>query len=122
MRAPVVGLFRCSSLETVAADTRATAVITHAHPLGQDGAVLVALTVALALQNRPREEIWEELDASSREQPPSYDNVYPLLEGGLGVNHHLLKRFARVSATECPRRNRVSWPSTSRSDFKTNRS
>jgi poly(ADP-ribose) glycohydrolase ARH3 len=53
MRAPVIGLFCAHDMERVAAHARETAVITHAHPLGQEAAVLVALATALALDTHP---------------------------------------------------------------------
>ncbi|MGC4093070.1 MAG: ADP-ribosylglycohydrolase family protein [Polyangiaceae bacterium] len=56
--------------ERLAAHARATAVITHAHPLGQDGAVLVALTAALALHNSTPAEVFDALLAYSHHQPP----------------------------------------------------
>ncbi len=70
MRAPVVGLFCCANLEVLVEHARATAVITHAHPLGQEGAVLVALAAALACDNLPPGEIFGVLRAHSQHQPP----------------------------------------------------
>jgi poly(ADP-ribose) glycohydrolase ARH3 len=52
MRAPIVGLFCASDLALVEAQARATASITHAHPLGQEGAALVALTTAMILRGK----------------------------------------------------------------------
>ena len=67
MRAPVVGLFCSSNLDSLAAHARETAIITHAHPLGQDGAVLVALTTALALNHHAPAEILDALLAHSQQ-------------------------------------------------------
>jgi poly(ADP-ribose) glycohydrolase ARH3 len=56
MRAPVIGLF-CSSDEAALPErARESAIITHAHPLGLEGAVLVAAATAQALvAEQPRE-------------------------------------------------------------------
>lgn len=48
MRAPVVGIFYADRLDELAAAARLSASITHAHPLGMEGAVLIAFATALA--------------------------------------------------------------------------
>ena len=69
MRAPVVGLFSANNLDWVVSHARATAVITHAHPLGQDAAVLVALTTALALDKHTPAQILGLLEEHSNQAP-----------------------------------------------------
>lgn len=69
MRAPVVGLFCAADLDAVPVHARASAVITHAHPLGQEGAALVALTVAMLLHGRGAPEIFEALLEHSGHEP-----------------------------------------------------
>lgn len=49
MRAPVIGLFLARSPEELADAARLSASITHAHPLGMEGALLLASATALAL-------------------------------------------------------------------------
>ena len=49
MRAPAVGLFYANRNDELVEATRVSATITHAHPLGIEGAVLVASAVAFAL-------------------------------------------------------------------------
>lgn len=61
MRAPVVGLFCVSDLASVHGHARASAVITHAHPLGQEGAALVALTTAMVVHGHDPASIIEAL-------------------------------------------------------------
>ncbi|HYQ04030.1 MAG TPA: ADP-ribosylglycohydrolase family protein [Polyangiaceae bacterium] len=61
MRAPVVGLFCASDLASVGGQARATAIITHAHPLGQEGAALVALATALLLHGHSPSGVVEAL-------------------------------------------------------------
>ena len=62
MRAPVVGLFFANSPEKdIARHARASAMITHAHPLGLDGAVLVALTTSFFFNDIESPEIIEKL-------------------------------------------------------------
>ncbi len=57
MRAPIVGLFCSPDLRSLPSNARNTAVITHAHPHGQDGAVLVAIATALAVGRKPIDQI-----------------------------------------------------------------
>ena len=55
MRAPVIGLYFSSRQEELAAAARLSARITHAHPLGMEGAVLVASATALGVASwQPR--------------------------------------------------------------------
>ena len=51
MRAAPVGLLFHNDLDRVAAEARRSAAVTHTHPIGIDGAVLVAVGVALALRS-----------------------------------------------------------------------
>ncbi len=46
MRAPAVGLYYSSAPDLIPTAARQTAEITHAHPLGQEGAVLIAAATA----------------------------------------------------------------------------
>lgn len=63
MRVAPVGLLFCDDLERVAAEAEESARPTHVHPLGIDGARLIALAVALALRGGPfdREQFLTEL-------------------------------------------------------------
>ena len=62
MRAPAVGLFFATDIEgklvKAACDT---AAVTHAHPLGREGAVLIALATALAYNDASSQSIIERL-------------------------------------------------------------
>jgi len=55
MRAPVVGLAYVRDLKRVPQAAADSAQITHAHPLGMEGAVLIALATAHALRDTPGE-------------------------------------------------------------------
>ncbi|HEY5956009.1 MAG TPA: ADP-ribosylglycohydrolase family protein [Polyangiaceae bacterium] len=56
MRAPVIGLVCVRQPSALVARAKASAFVTHAHPLGQEGAILVALATSLACaDNRPTE-------------------------------------------------------------------
>lgn len=56
MRAPVIGLFYGTQEAALPERARESAVITHAHPLGLEGAVLIAAATARALvADQPRE-------------------------------------------------------------------
>lgn len=58
MRAPIVGLFFASAPDQLVAAARDSARVTHAHPLGIEGAVLIAASTARALaSSSPRELI-----------------------------------------------------------------
>lgn len=62
MRAPVVGLFFATSSEDeLVKASCATAAVTHAHPLGCEGAVLIALATALACNDMSSQDIIERL-------------------------------------------------------------
>ncbi len=72
MRVAPVGVLYHSDLTHVYEAARLQASVTHAHPLGQEGAALQALAVALAVQSEPEhfapETFIEELEAAL---PPS---------------------------------------------------
>ncbi len=58
MRAPAVGLFYAAGNEDdLAKAASASARVTHAHPLGREGAVVIALATALAYNDAPSLEI-----------------------------------------------------------------
>lgn len=59
MRAPVLALFFPDSLDKLVVNTRAASEITHSHPVGIDGAVLIALATSQLLANRSIEEVCE---------------------------------------------------------------
>lgn len=53
MRVAPVGLLFAPDLDRVAAEAKASASVTHAHPLGTDGAVVLATAVALLVAGGP---------------------------------------------------------------------
>lgn len=57
MRAPILGLIKANRMDEIADIARQTAIVTHAHPLAIEGAVLIATTTALATQERVPSEI-----------------------------------------------------------------
>lgn len=63
MRAPVVALFFAGHPEQVISAARTTARITHAHPSGIDGAILMALAAHALLLGQPLEQVLENLRA-----------------------------------------------------------
>jgi ADP-ribosylglycohydrolase len=64
MRAPVLALYFARDRNELITATRATSSVTHAHPLGIEGALLIALTAHALLEKRPVREI---LDIGQRE-------------------------------------------------------
>jgi poly(ADP-ribose) glycohydrolase ARH3 len=57
MRAPILGLIYAASLNELAENARRSAAVTHAHPLGIEGAVLIAVATNLVAQRRPAGEV-----------------------------------------------------------------
>jgi poly(ADP-ribose) glycohydrolase ARH3 len=57
MRAPVIGLFYASRAGELVAATRASAIVTHAHPQGIEGALLIASATAAATRGQSTTEI-----------------------------------------------------------------
>jgi ADP-ribosylglycohydrolase len=61
MRSPVIGLFFAETPSKIPSHARSQALITHAHPLGQESSVLIARAAAFALLERSPCEILAEL-------------------------------------------------------------
>ncbi len=57
MRAPILGLIFANRLDELPEAARVTAVVTHAHPLGIEGAVVLAAVTELAAQGRGSRDI-----------------------------------------------------------------
>jgi len=66
MRAPVIGLYCAADLASLPGHARTSAQITHAHPLAEESAVLIALATALALSDRSAAEIVAEVAAHAQ--------------------------------------------------------
>jgi poly(ADP-ribose) glycohydrolase ARH3 len=69
MRAPVAGLYCMNDLDHLADVARSTAVVTHAHPVGQEAAVLVAFATASAAIGWAPLEILEALESLAHQAP-----------------------------------------------------
>jgi poly(ADP-ribose) glycohydrolase ARH3 len=59
MRAPVLALFFAGDHDALIAAARSSARVTHAHALGVEGAVLIALAAHASLERRPAAELLE---------------------------------------------------------------
>lgn len=59
MRAPVLALFFASDRDALVVAARTSARTTHAHPLGIEGAVLIAVAAQAVLDGRPARELLE---------------------------------------------------------------
>ncbi len=57
MRAPILALFFSRDRESLVAAARSSASVTHAHPLGMEGAALVAVAAQSLLHRRPIAEL-----------------------------------------------------------------
>lgn len=57
MRAPVLALFFVRDRDGLIAAARSSARVTHAHPLGIEGAVLIALAAHTMLEGRPANQV-----------------------------------------------------------------
>lgn len=69
MRAPIIGLFHARQPEKLIEAARLSAGITHAHPLGIEGALLLASATAAALETRDPLVILERAAASCSLDP-----------------------------------------------------
>jgi poly(ADP-ribose) glycohydrolase ARH3 len=69
MRAPVIGLYFSGQPARVADAARLSAGITHAHPLGMEGAVLIATATAQALRGAAPRAVLQEAAAACRLEP-----------------------------------------------------
>lgn len=70
MRAPAIGLFCASTPQALAAAAHESARVTHAHPLGIEGAVLIARATLSAVSANTAVELLD--DAGTRAQAPKY--------------------------------------------------
>jgi poly(ADP-ribose) glycohydrolase ARH3 len=70
MRAAPIGLLYCDDLDRVAEEARLSALPTHVHPIGIEGAQILAVAVALALRGPPleRREFYRELTRRARSE------------------------------------------------------
>ncbi len=69
MRAPVIGLFYARRPGELVDAARLSASVTHVHPLGMEGAVLLASATALALnEHSPREILQSAVTSCKQEQ------------------------------------------------------
>lgn len=69
MRAPVIALFYASDTDELVEAARTSARITHAHPLGIEGAVLIATAVSRSLQSSDAVDIFD-FAAENCKEPP----------------------------------------------------
>jgi poly(ADP-ribose) glycohydrolase ARH3 len=63
MRAPVLALFFARDRDGLIAAARSSAVVTHAHPLGVEGAVLIALAANALLEGRAAAQVLDIVQA-----------------------------------------------------------
>lgn len=69
MRAPVIGIFYADRPDELDAAARLSAEVTHAHPMGIEGAVLLANATRAALEGRTPHEVFEEAASAARLEP-----------------------------------------------------
>jgi len=69
MRAPVIGLFHAARPEEIAEAARRSAAVTHSHPLGMEGAVVIATATALALRGHEAIAIVDGVAGQARLEP-----------------------------------------------------
>lgn len=86
MRAAPIGLFFAAGGEDAVAEAaEAAAMITHAHPLGREGAVLVALAVGSASCGSPAHDILPHLCKAA--QSPKFAGKLTLARDWLAADH-----------------------------------
>lgn len=90
MRAPVVGLLYWNDAARLSAATRASAEITHAHPLGIEGAQIVAHATAAAIASADASAIWR----AAREQvvSPEFERRFTVADAWQRSNADLPPR------------------------------
>jgi len=104
MRAPVIGLFYAARPAELVAAASLSASITHAHPLGIEGAVLIATAAASALRSRTVREILDDTAAECRLDPfrSRLQVARGWLESGIDIPpRDVLRQLGnRISASE----------------------
>jgi poly(ADP-ribose) glycohydrolase ARH3 len=91
MRAPVVGLFYSRRPTDLAAATRLSASVTHAHPMGMEGAALVASATGCALLGHPPTRSWSARPPSASSSP----SAHGLRPRGCGSLHAMTRQPLR---------------------------
>ncbi|MCA9174949.1 MAG: ADP-ribosylglycohydrolase family protein [Planctomycetales bacterium] len=81
MRSPVIGMYFAGSPDVLEEKSKAVAMITHAHPLAQEAAYLIALATATAMTQRTANEVVSACLPVARE---------PELQRRLGIAHRWL--------------------------------
>jgi poly(ADP-ribose) glycohydrolase ARH3 len=95
MRAPAVGLFFSADNEDALVKAASTcAAVTHAHPLGREGAVLIALATALAYNDSSSLEIVGRL--CQRAESPEFSSRLHTASAWLQAGRNIAPR--RVAA------------------------
>lgn len=87
MRAPVLALFYVTDREGLLDAARRSALVTHAHPLGVEGAVMMALAAQLLLAKHPSGEVLAvvQMECSAPELAERLSLVVSWLEKGVTV-------------------------------------
>jgi len=85
MRAPVIGLLCADSPQQLAELSRAAAEVTHAHPQGKEGAVLIATATAALLATRDVQEVVTVLQGVCT--LPPFSERLALMRDWLGRDH-----------------------------------
>ncbi len=95
MRAPVIGLHYSGRLDELVAAARLSASVTHAHPLGMEGAVLLAFATALALRTSNPMEILQGTSANC---------ALPPFTSRLAITAHWLQSGAEPTSRDVVRK------------------
>jgi poly(ADP-ribose) glycohydrolase ARH3 len=69
MRAPIVGLFYAHRPDELDDAARRSAIVTHAHPLGIEGAILIARATAASLRGETPTEILRSISDACKSEP-----------------------------------------------------
>jgi ADP-ribosylglycohydrolase len=69
MRAPIVGLFYAHRPNELDDAARRSAIVTHAHPLGIEGAILIARATAASLRGESASELLRSVSAACKSEP-----------------------------------------------------
>ncbi|MCU0865157.1 MAG: ADP-ribosylglycohydrolase family protein [Planctomycetes bacterium] len=94
MRAPIVGIFFHARPERIATAARATAEVTHAHPLAMDGAAMIAVATGAALAGADPSMVLE--SAAQTTAQPEYTERFEVARRWLATGAPVSPREVRA--------------------------
>jgi poly(ADP-ribose) glycohydrolase ARH3 len=94
MRAPIVGIFFHARPDRIATSARATAEVTHAHPLAMDGAAMLAVATSAALAGADPIAVFD--SAAQTTSQPEYAERFEVARRWLAAGEPVSPREVRA--------------------------